>query len=103
MNGALRRGVELPYASTGGCKSREAEPDGRERAVDVGGVRPHQVRAVSWSRASRYGARYFAAILLGGDQVDSSVISELNPCPPVICAVRYRGLLSVSSMPRITG
>jgi hypothetical protein len=35
---------------------------------------------VLWrSRVSRYGARYFAAIFVGGDQVGVSVISELNP------------------------
>ena len=42
-------------------------------------------------------------LLSGGDQVGVSVISELNPCPPVIFAVRYIGLPSVSSMPWITG
>ena len=36
------------------------------------------------SRSCRYGARYLAAILFGGDHVGVSVISELNPCPPVM-------------------
>ena len=39
----------------------------------------HYVGVCSWSCVSRYGARYFAAIFAGGDQVGVSVISELNP------------------------
>ena len=46
------------------------------------------VDALSRSSVSRYGARYFAAIFVGGDQVGVSVISELNPCPPAMWAVR---------------
>ena len=49
--------------------------------------------------SARHGARYLAAILLGGDQVGVSLISELNPCPPVMWAVRYRGSPLVSKMP----
>jgi ABC-2 type transport system permease protein len=44
--------------------------------------------ALSRSSVSRYGARYFAAIFVGGDQVGVSVISELNPYPPTMWAVR---------------
>ena len=43
------------------------------------------------------------ASLPGGDQVGPSVTSELNPCPPVMRAVRYTVSASVSSMPCITG
>jgi hypothetical protein len=40
------------------------------------------------SRASRYGARYLAAIFVAGDHVGVSLISEPEPWPPVIWALR---------------
>ena len=48
----------------------------------------HDVEECSRSYCSIRGARYLEATLLGGDQVGASVMSELNPCPPVMRAVR---------------
>jgi hypothetical protein len=44
--------------------------------------------AATWSRSSRsrYGARYFAAILWGASLGGASLTSDLNPWPPVILA-----------------
>ena len=36
-------------------------------------------RSAIWSSCWRYGARYWAAIFVGGDQVGASLISELEP------------------------
>jgi len=73
-----------------------APPDAwqRNRAGRAG---PRRVTHQEWSKVSspyelpicsRYGARYLAAILAGGDQVGWSVNCELYPCPPVIRALR---------------
>ena len=45
------------------------------------GHRSH--RSAARSRDSRYGARYLATILAGGEDVGASLTSELEPCPPV--------------------
>jgi hypothetical protein len=52
---------------------------------------------------SRYGARYFAAILAGGDQLGASLISESEPCPPVRRALRYSSSPAPSRIARISG
>jgi hypothetical protein len=62
-----------------------AGPCGRGRGVGVSHSR--QPRAAR-SRDSRYGARYLATIFVGGDQLGVSLISEVDPCPPVMCALR---------------
>jgi hypothetical protein len=37
-------------------------------------------------------------ILVGGDQLGVSLISELDPWPPVMCALTYSGLSAPSMM-----
>jgi hypothetical protein len=56
----------------------------RHPSTGAGEGRSPNREADQLSCSARYGARYFAAILLGGGEVGVSVISELNPCPPVI-------------------
>jgi len=50
-----------------------------DQARPAGILSGFHVGVLSWSSVSRYGARYFAAIFVGGDQVGVSVICELNP------------------------
>jgi hypothetical protein len=59
----------------GGVGSVITEHQARPASI-VSGI---HVAVLARSSASRYGARYFAAIFVGGDQVGVSVISELNP------------------------
>lgn len=84
-----------PLAGAGGAGRRVARSQrgrcGRPVSGGIGGSRALHVVAAR-SRDSRYGARYFAAVLVGGNQVGFSLISELDPCSPVMCALRYRGL-----------
>ena len=78
----VRAAVKRPECARADTRRRLVERHGQQLAR----LSSH-VEVLSRSCSPRYGARYFAAILLGGDHVGVSVISELNPWPPVIFAV----------------
>ena len=85
------------------CSQHLLEAATHDRVV-VGDHYPdHAVRVATRPRCSRNGARYFASILPTADQLGVSLISELDPCPPVMCALRYFGLSRLISTARMIG
>jgi hypothetical protein len=85
------------------CSEQLLEPAAHDRVV-VGDHYPdHAVLAATRPRCSRNGARYLASILPVADQLGVSLISELDPCPPVMWALRYFGLSRLISTARMMG
>src|SRR5947208_16679354 len=77
-------------------------PSGFRAFLGVGVAHEHQ-RTAAWSREPKYDARYLASIFAPGDHIGVSLTSELEPCPPVRWALKYRGFFPPSRMPWITG
>ena len=109
----VRRVSRRILATSGHC---DPSPGFAERQISLHSsrhrnsavVRPESVRChrsvrATRSRDSRYGARYLAAILVGGDQVGSSLVCELDPCLPLRRVVMRSGLSLPNRIARISG